>query len=49
VLAGKPGPATVEDVDDSCAIGVDALAFLTRTRLVLSGRETSPVEGEALA
>lgn len=34
VLAGKPGettvPATV--VDDSCATGVDALAFLTRIR-----------------
>jgi methylmalonyl-CoA mutase len=32
VLAGKPGEATVTDVDDSCAMGVDALAFLTRIR-----------------
>lgn len=32
VLAGKPGESTVADVDDSCAMGVDALAFLTRIR-----------------
>ncbi len=32
VLAGKPGERTVVDVDDSCAMGVDALAFLARTR-----------------
>jgi len=29
ILAGKPGDL---DVDDSCAMGVDALAFLHRTR-----------------
>jgi methylmalonyl-CoA mutase len=32
ILAGKPRDL---DVDDSCAIGVDALAFLTRTREAL--------------
>ena len=32
VLAGKPGERTVTDVDDSCAMGVDALAFLGRIR-----------------
>jgi len=32
VLAGRPGERTVSDVDDSCATGVDALAFLTRVR-----------------
>lgn len=34
VLAGKPGEKTVpaDLVDDSCAIGLDALDFLTRTR-----------------
>lgn len=34
VLAGKPGPDTLAEdlVDDSCAMGVDALAFLTRVR-----------------
>jgi methylmalonyl-CoA mutase len=34
VLAGKPGDKTVtpEHLDDSCALGVDALAFLTRVR-----------------
>jgi methylmalonyl-CoA mutase len=32
VLAGKPGEKTVTDVDDSCAMGVDALAFLARIR-----------------
>ncbi len=36
VLAGKPGERTVTDVDDSCAMGVDALAFLTRIREELS-------------
>ena len=32
VLAGKPGERTVTDVDDSCAVGVDALGFLRRIR-----------------
>ncbi|HET6165599.1 MAG TPA: methylmalonyl-CoA mutase family protein [Marmoricola sp.] len=34
VLAGKPGEKTLDAdlVDDSCAVGVDALAFLRRTR-----------------
>ena len=32
VLAGKPGEKTVTDVDDSCAMGVDALGFLGRIR-----------------
>jgi len=32
VLAGKPGERTVVDVDDSCALGVDALGFLGRIR-----------------
>ncbi|GAA1921154.1 methylmalonyl-CoA mutase family protein [Nocardioides marmoribigeumensis] len=32
ILAGKPGESTVDSVDDSCATGVDALAFLTRVR-----------------
>ena len=38
VLAGKPGDRTVRPdlVDDSCALGVDALAFLTRVREELS-------------
>lgn len=36
VLAGKPGERTVTDVDDSCAMGVDALAFLARIREELS-------------
>lgn len=38
VLAGKPGERTVAEdlVDDSCAMGVDALAFLTRTREALA-------------
>ena len=36
ILAGQPGPDTVEDVDDSCAMGVDALAFLARTREALA-------------
>jgi methylmalonyl-CoA mutase len=33
ILAGKPGDL---EVDDSCAVGVDALAFLHRTREKLS-------------
>ena len=32
IIAGKPTDYT----DDSCAMGVDALAFLTRTREALS-------------
>ncbi|HEX5917717.1 MAG TPA: methylmalonyl-CoA mutase family protein [Nocardioides sp.] len=36
VLAGKPGERTVTEVDDSCAMGVDALAFLARIREELS-------------
>ena len=36
VLAGKPGEKTVTDVDDSCAMGVDALGFLGRIREELS-------------
>lgn len=32
VLAGKPGEKTVTDVDDSAAMGVDALGFLARIR-----------------
>ena len=34
VLAGKPGDRTIpaDLVDDSAAVGVDALTFLTRTR-----------------
>ncbi|GAA5115437.1 methylmalonyl-CoA mutase family protein [Alloalcanivorax gelatiniphagus] len=32
VLAGRPGERTVTDVDDSCALGVDALGFLGRVR-----------------
>jgi methylmalonyl-CoA mutase len=36
VLAGKPGERTVTDVDDSCAMGVDALGFLGRIREELS-------------
>ncbi|MCY7400667.1 MAG: methylmalonyl-CoA mutase family protein [Nocardioides sp.] len=35
VLAGRP-PRTVTGVDDSCAMGVDALAFLARIREELS-------------
>ena len=35
VVAGKPGRAT-SGVDDACAMGVDALDFLTRTREKLS-------------
>ncbi|MFN8189480.1 MAG: methylmalonyl-CoA mutase family protein [Nocardioidaceae bacterium] len=38
ILAGKPGDRTVaaDLVDDSCALGLDALAFLTRTREALA-------------
>jgi methylmalonyl-CoA mutase len=38
VLAGKPGDKTVPvgKVDDSCAMGVDALAFLGRVRKELA-------------
>jgi methylmalonyl-CoA mutase len=38
VLAGRPGERTVpaDLVDDSCATGVDALAFLTRVRRELT-------------
>lgn len=36
VLAGKPGERTVTEVDDSCSMGVDALAFLARVREELS-------------
>ncbi|MBS2939163.1 methylmalonyl-CoA mutase [Nocardioides sp. J2M5] len=36
VLAGKPGERTVTEVDDSCALGVDALGFLGRIREELS-------------
>ena len=34
ILAGKPGEKTVaaDLVDDSCAMGLDALAFLNTTR-----------------
>jgi methylmalonyl-CoA mutase len=42
VLAGKPGDKTVpaDKIDDSCAMGVDALAFLTRIRQQLRGNES---------
>ena len=46
IVAGKPD---VLEGDDSCAMGVNALDFLTRTRLVLSSRGTSGIEGEKLA
>lgn len=38
VLAGVPGERTVPPdlLDDSCAMGIDALAFLTRTREALA-------------
>ena len=36
VLAGRPGERTVTNVDDSCALGVDALGFLGRIREELS-------------
>ncbi|MCB0909895.1 MAG: methylmalonyl-CoA mutase [Nocardioidaceae bacterium] len=38
ILAGRPGDRTVaaDLVDDSCALGLDALAFLTRTREALA-------------
>ncbi|TIC84296.1 methylmalonyl-CoA mutase family protein [Nocardioides sp. GY 10127] len=37
VVAGKPA----DFADDSCALGVDALAFLTRTRDALAGKDLS--------
>lgn len=48
VLAGRPGETTVPEdlVDDSCAVGVDALDFLDRTRTAL-GPSTTPDEGKA--
>ncbi|MDI6911760.1 methylmalonyl-CoA mutase family protein [Nocardioides sp.] len=36
ILAGKPAGPLAEAVDDSCALGADALDFLTRTREKLS-------------
>jgi methylmalonyl-CoA mutase len=36
VVAGRPRGPLAEQVDDSCAMGVDALAFLNRTREQLS-------------
>jgi len=37
IIAGKPGAlGNEQSSDDSCAMGVDALAFLTRTREALS-------------
>jgi methylmalonyl-CoA mutase len=38
ILAGRPGDRTVkpERVDDSCAVGIDALAFLRRVRQELA-------------
>lgn len=36
ILAGKPTGPLADAVDDSCALGVDALDFLTRTREKLS-------------
>lgn len=45
IVAGKP----LDGCDDNCAMGVDALDFLTRTRQVLSSRGTSGTEGEKLA
>jgi methylmalonyl-CoA mutase len=45
IIAGKP----TDYVDDSCALGVDALDFLTRTRRVLGARGTSSIEGEELS
>jgi methylmalonyl-CoA mutase len=37
VLAGKPGEKTLDEslVDDHCAVGIDALAFLDRVRAAL--------------
>ncbi len=46
VVAGRPGDL---EVDDSCAMGVDALDFLRRTRRALGARGTNGVEGEDLA
>jgi len=48
ILAGKPDAVGAE-VDDAAAMGVDALAFLTATRLVLRSRGTSVHEGEKLS
>jgi methylmalonyl-CoA mutase len=45
VVAGKPGDL---GVDDACAVGVDALEFLTRTKHVLSSQGASGAEGENL-
>ncbi len=41
VLAGRPGEKTVAEdrLDGSCAVGVDALAFLARTRQALTERD----------
>jgi methylmalonyl-CoA mutase len=39
IVAGKPR----DDADDSAAVGVDALAFLTRTREKLSPHEIAPL------
>ena len=41
ILAGKPGDRTVATsaVDDACATGVDALAFLRRVREELTSEE----------
>ncbi len=36
VLAGKPGAVPEDQLDDSCAMGIDALAFLHRVREELS-------------
>ncbi len=51
VLAGKPGERTVAEdlLDDSCAAGVDALAFLSRTRRALNREDPAdedPAEGK---
>lgn len=45
IVAGKP----LDGTDDNCAMGVDALDFLNRTRQVLSSSGTSGTEGEKLA
>ena len=42
VIAGKP----IDGVDDSVALGLDALDFLTRTRRALDGQAPSRAEGE---
>lgn len=40
ILAGQPGESTLpaEAVDDSCALGLDALAFLHRTRAQITSQ-----------